>query len=436
MSPRFSALAIGNFRIYLSGAFLSNVGTWMQRVAQDWLVLAVSHGSTMAVGVTTALQFAPTLLVSPYGGVLADRFDKRKILALTQTWMAVCAGLLGGLAIAGGCQTWHVYLMAFLFGVGAAVDVPARQSFVSEIVPREQLPNAIGLNSASFNAARLLGPGLAGLVIARFGTGWAIIANALSYFAFLAALVRMDPQQLRPTPRVRAAKGQVREGIAYVRGHPDLLLIVLIAFFVGTFAMNFQMTMAIMAAREFHRGPAEYGLLGSLMAIGSLTGALVAAGRRQAPSQRFIIAITTAFGALVLIAGLMPNYWAFGAFLPVVGLVALLALPTMNTAVQLGAAPQVRSRVLALYMMVLMGGTPLGAPLLGWLGELFGPRWTLIGGGMLTLIGIAASVYYVRRLRPRPAQPVSGRNETRVPTSIVSPLPGATADSPVAARCG
>lgn len=408
MSPRFSSLATRNYRIYLGGAFLSNIGTWMQRVAQDWLVLEISHGSTMAVGVTTALQFAPTLLVSPYGGVVADRFDKRKVLAITQSWMAVCSGLLGLLAIAGVGQTWHVYAMAFLFGIGAAMDMPARQSFVSEMVPREQLPNAIGLNSASFNAARLLGPALAGLVIAGFGTGWAIIANAVSYLAFLAALALLDPAALRPAPRVAAASGQIREGVAYVRSHPDLLLIVLVAFFVGTFAMNFQMTIAIMAAREFHRGPAEYGLLGSLMAVGSLTGALVAAGRRTAPSSRFIIGLATAFGGLVLLAGLMPTYWAFGAFLPVVGFVALLSLPTMNTAVQLGAAPQVRARVLALYMMVLMGGTPLGAPLLGWLGEVLGPRWTLIGGGLLTLVGIAASVFVVRRAYPATA-PLTAR---------------------------
>ncbi|SDU80199.1 Predicted arabinose efflux permease, MFS family [Microlunatus sagamiharensis] len=407
----FAALAEPNYRIYFAGAFVSNIGTWMQRVAQDWLVLELSHGSALAVGVTTGLQFLPMLLLSPYGGLVADRFDKRRILRVTQGWLAVCAAVLGVLAVTGVAQTWHVFVVALAFGLGTAFDNPARQAFVSEVAGKAHIANAIGLNSANFNVGRIIGPAIAGLVIAAFGSGWAILSNAVTYGAMILALTLMNARLLNRAERPPRAKHQIREGMSYVWHRTDLLLILCVAFFVGTFGMNFQMTSALMAQQEFHKGAAEYGILGTFMAVGSLTGALLAAKRRVRPRGRFVVVMALAFAAVEIVAGLMPTYATYAAILPLLGLVALSTLTAANASVQLGAAPHLRGRVMALYMMVLMGGTPIGAPLLGWVGEVLGPRWTLIGGGGLTALGVIATVAFVMHrehlritphLQPRP----------------------------------
>jgi MFS family permease len=395
----FAALANRNYRIYVSGSFVSNIGTWMQRVAQDWLVLELSGGSGLAVGITTGLQFLPMLLLSPHAGLIADRFDKRRVLKLTQAWLALSAGVLGVLAVTGVAATWHVYLIAFAFGVGTAFDNPARQAFVSEVAGAEHLPNAIGLNSATFNAARIVGPALAGVVIAAFGSGWAILSNAVTYAAFVGALVLIDPARLNISPPAVRAKRQIREGLAYVRRRSDLLLVLGTAFFVGTFGLNFQMTSALMAQQEFHKGAQEYGILGTYMAVGSLTGALLAARRRSAPRGRFVVGMAVLFGLIEIAAGLMPSYVSYAAILPVLGLAALLTLTAANASVQMNVDPQLRGRVMALYMMVLMGGTPIGAPILGWVGQAFGARWTLIGGGALSVLGVLLCVVLVARRR-------------------------------------
>ena len=393
----FSALVSRNYRIYLTGSFVSNIGTWMQRVAQDWLVLELSGGSAGAVGITTGLQFLPMLLLSPIAGLVADRFDKRRILKITQLWLALCAVTLGLLAITGIAVTWHVYLLALLFGIGTAFDNPARQSFVPEVVGAEHLPNAIGLNSATFHAARIVGPAVAGLVIAVAGSGWAILANGVTYAAFIAGLMLIDPGRLKPSPRVERAKRQIRDALVYIRKRRDLVLVLSIVFFIGTFGMNFQMTSALMAQQEFHRGAEQYGILGTLMAIGSLGGALLAARRRGAPSRAFLVTVAVSFGLIEVIAGLMPTFWSYAAVLPVMGLAALLTMTAANTSVQLSVDPALRGRVMALYMMVLWGGTPIGSPLLGWIGEVFGARWTLIGGGGLAALGVIMSAVLVRR---------------------------------------
>ncbi len=407
----FAALSIPNYRLYVAGSFVSNIGTWMQRVAQDWLVLELSGGSALAVGITTGLQFLPMLVLSPYAGLIADRFDLRRILKITQGWLALCAAVLGVMAITGVAVTWHVYLIALLFGVGTAFDNPARQSFVSEVAGREHLPNAIGLNSAAFNAARIVGPAVAGLVIAAFGSGWAILSNAVTYAAFVLALLLINPAKLNivaPTPR---SKHQIRDGMAYVAGRGDIMLVLCVVFFVGTFGMNFQMTSALMAQQEFHLGAQQYGILGTIMAVGSLAGALIAARRRRAPRGRFVVIMAIVFALIEIVAGLMPTYWTYAAVLPVLGLAALLTLTAANASIQLGVDPTLRGRVMAIYMMVLMGGTPIGAPTLGWVGEVFGPRWTLIGGGTLTTLGVLVSVAVLAHrqqlrirptLRPRP----------------------------------
>ena len=395
----FAALRNRNYRIYVSGSFISNIGTWMQRVAQDWLVLELSHGSGLAVGITTGLQFLPALLLSPYAGLMADRFDKRRILKITQTWLAICAGVLGLLAVLGVATTWHVYLIAFAFGMGTAFDTPARQTFVSEVAGPEHLPNAIGLNSATFNAARIVGPAAAGLIIAAFGSGWAILGNAATYAAFIIALMVIDPRSLNIVPPQPRAKRQIRVGVAYVRANSNILLVMFVVFFVGTFGMNFQMTSALMAQQQFHRNAQSYGILGTYMAVGSLAGALIAARRRSAPSGRFVIMMATVFGVIEIVAGVMPSYAAYAAVLPVLGFAALLTLTASNASIQLGVDPNLRGRVMALYMMVLMGGTPIGSPFLGWLGQIWGPRWTLIGGGLMVVLGVLGSALWLSRRR-------------------------------------
>ncbi len=395
----FAALRSRNYRIYLTGTFVSNIGTWMQRVAQDWLVLELSGGSALAIGITTGLQFLPMLLLSPYGGLIADRFDKRRILKLTQSWLALCALVLGLLAVTGIATTEHVYLLALLFGVGVAFDNPARQAFVSEIAGPEHLPNAIGLNSASFHAARIIGPAVAGLVIAAFGSGWAILTNSVTYAAFIAALMLLDVRRLNLIRPAARAKRQIREGLAYVRRHDRILLVLCVAFSIGTFGMNFQMTSALMAQQEFGLGAEAYGILGTFMAVGSLSGALLAARRRAAPSARFVVVMACVFAVLEVAAGLMPSYASYAAVLPLLGLATLLTLTAANASIQLRVEPQLRGRVMALYRMLLMGGTPVGAPILGWVGQEFGPRWTLIGGGVLTALGVLISVALIARRR-------------------------------------
>ena len=296
MSPTFQALSNRNYRLFAAGGVVSNTGTWMQRVAQDWLVLQLTDNSGTALGITTGLQFLPILLLSPYAGLVADRFPKRRLLQVTQLMMAAPAMLLGLLAVTGQVATWHVYALALAFGVGIAFDGPARQSFVSEMVDKADLSNAVGLNSASFNLARIVGPALAGFMIAWLGggaeaTGWVIAINALSYGAVVLALQRMRADDLdTPVPQGRE-KGMIRDGLRYIRSRPDLMMVLAIVFFAGTFGLNFQMTSALMATEVFGKGASEYGILGTTMAVGSLSGALLAA-RRGIVRHRLVIMVS------------------------------------------------------------------------------------------------------------------------------------------------
>ena len=390
MSTTFAALRVRNYRLFAAGALVSNVGTWMQRVAQDWLVLTLT-ASAGALGVTTGLQFLPILLLSPIAGVVADRYPKRRVLAITQATMGTTAAVLGVLAVTGAVQAWHVYVLAFVFGTGAAFDAPARQAFVNEMVGRDQLANAVGLNSASFNLARMIGPALAGVLIAWMGsgvgaTGWVILLNAGSYLAVIASLARMRQSELSPTVPLGRGPGQLREGLRYVRSRPDLMLVMGIVFSVGTFGLNFQMTTALMATDVYGKGAGEYGVLGSILAIGSLSGALLAA-RRVHPRQRLVVGSAIAFGLVVMLAGTMPTYLTFALILPLCGFAGLTVVTAANALVQMTTAPEMRGRVMALYMAIFMGGTPFGSPLLGWIAEHAGARWTLVGGGALTVLG-------------------------------------------------
>jgi MFS family permease len=403
LSPTFRSLSIRNYRLYASGAVVSNVGTWMQRVAQDWLVLQLTHNNGTALGITTGLQFLPILLLSPYAGLIADRFPKRRLLQVTQLSLALPALVLGLLAVTGVAQTWHVYLIAFVFGIGSAFDAPARQSFVSEIVGPDDLTNAVGLNSASFNLARMVGPAVAGVLIAALGsgvpaTGAVILVNAVSYGAVIVSLQRMRERELRPAEPVERGKGMIRDGVRYVLARPDLMLILTIVFFAGTFGLNFQLTSALMATEVFHKGAGEYGILGTTLAIGSLTGALLAA-RRTRVRHRLVILAAMAFATAEIVAGLLPSYLVFAIWTPVIGIASLTMITAANATFQTSVAPSMRGRAMALYMMVFMGGTPIGSPIVGWVGETFGARWTLIGGGVATMLGTLLAVVIFSRAK-------------------------------------
>jgi MFS family permease len=430
----FRALANRNYRRYASGALVSNTGTWMQRVGQDWLVLQLSGGSGAALGITTGLQFLPMLLLSPYAGFIADRYPKQRVLLATQLSMAIPAAVLGVLAVTGVAQTWHVYVLALLFGVGTAFDAPARQSFVVEMVGPDDLANAVGLNSASFNLGRVLGPALAGGLIALLGsgpeaTGWVILLNAASYLAVIASLRALDESRLHPSVPARRGTGAIREGLRYVRGRPDLMMILAIVFFVGTFGLNFQLTTALMATEVFDKGAGAYGLLGSIMAVGSLAGSLVAARRAQ-PRARLVVVAAVAFCAAEIVAGVMPTYLTFALWLPLVGVTALTVITAANATIQLTVAPEMRGRVASLYLMIFLGGTPVGAPVVGWVGEEFGARWTLVGGGAVALIGTVAAVIVFLRSSGLVVRAHVGRH----PAMSVSPAGKAMSDTKGVAR--
>jgi MFS family permease len=412
MSPTFSSLSIRNYRIYATGAFVSNIGTWMGRVAQDWLVLTeLTRHSSTALGIVTGLQFLPFLLLAPWAGVIADRYPKRVILAITQTALALSSLVLGLLAITGTAQLWMVYGVALFTGLATAVDNPARQTFVSELVARDRLANAVSLNSASFNSGRLIGPGVAGLTIAAFGTGWTLLLNTATFVAVLVALATIRTSDLLPAPVLGRRRGAITEGVRYVRTRPDILLVMALVFVLGTFGMNFQITTALMATQVFGKGPQEYGLLGSIMAIGSLSAALLSA-RRARPRLRILLIAMLGFTVSSGLAALAPTYALFALALVPVGLSALTALTTANAMVQLSVDPAMRGRVMALYMAIFMGGTPLGAPVIGWIGQVWGARWTIGIGTVavgLMLIGTAfwmtrrenVQVSYESRRRPR-----------------------------------
>jgi MFS family permease len=401
LKATFTSLDNPNYRKYAAGSLVSNTGTWMQRVAQDWLVLQLTHGSGTALGITTGLQFLPVLLLSPYAGVIADRFPKRRLLQLTQALMAGASLLLGLITVLGVVEVWHVYALALVFGVGSAFDAPARQSFVSEMVDQDEVTNAVGLNSATFNMARIVGPAVAGLMIGALGggagaTGWVILINAASYAAVITQLQRMDTELLHSPKPVARTPGMLLDGVRYVRSQPKMLMVLVLVFFAGTFGMNFQITSALMATEVFGKGAGEFGLLGSFMAIGSLAGALMAA-RRSRIRLRLLIVAALGFGSAEIAAGLMPSYVAFAAICPVIGFCTITLLNSANATMQLESDPAYRGRVMALYMTIVMGGTPIGSPVIGWVGETFGARWTLLLGGVLVIVGAAlASVVLAR----------------------------------------
>ena len=394
----FRSLRVRNYRLYVSGQVVSLTGTWMQRVAQDWLVLELSDNSGTALGIVLALQFGPTLLFSLWGGVLADRYDKRTLLLATQSAMIGLAAALGLLDVTGAVQLWHVYLLAGLLGVVSALDVPVRQSFVVEIVGPADLPNAVSLNSATFNAARVVGPAVAGVLIAATDTGWVFLGNAVLTLGVIGGLLLMRPGELFRSEPTGREQGQLRQGLRYVRSHPDLVLPMVLVFIVGTFGLNFPVTLALLAKEVFGRGAAAYGLLSTAIAVGSLAVALASARRTSRPTTRFLLASAFAFGVLEALLGAMPTYEAVLVLLVPVGAAALSFVIAANSSVQLGSDPAFRGRVMALYLMCFMGGTPLGAPLVGLLSDAFGPRaGVVVGGAACAIATVVAAVVVARR---------------------------------------
>ncbi len=385
----FRSLRVRNYRYFAAGQIVSNTGTWMQRVAQDWLVLELAgrNGGT-ALGITTGLQFLPLLLFGLWGGVIADRYPKRRVLMITQVAMGVLALVLGLLTIAGAARVWHVYVLAFALGLATVVDNPTRQSFVVEMVGKRDLPNAIALNSASFNGARMLGPAVAGLLIAWLGTGPVFLVNAASYVAVLFGLYAMRESELTVPEPVKRARGQLREGLRYVRGRRDLMLVLALVAFVATFGMNFQLTIALVSKEVFRTDASSFGLASSMLALGALAGALLAARRVTRPRLRLLMAAALLFGVLEVATGLMPTYWAFLVLLVPTGIALMTFNTAANATMQLGVAPEMRGRVMGLYMFVFLGTNPLGAPLVGWMAEEFGPRASIVVGGLVPVVAV------------------------------------------------
>ncbi|HEY5456834.1 MAG TPA: MFS transporter [Acidothermaceae bacterium] len=394
----FRALSVRNYRLYASGQVVSNTGTWMARVTQDWLVYHIlTHDNSFALGVVTALQFLPALAFGMYGGMLGDRYPKRVVLTITQSAMAVMS-LLSGIMIATHTMRLStICVIALLFGIASALDMPVRQAFVIEMVGRDVLQNAVSLNSAAFNVSRMIGPAIAGVLIEAFGAAPGFFLNGVSYVAVITSMFAMTKADLHTAPLVARTRGQLREALSYVRNRPDLLLPVMLMGFIGTFGFNFQITNALIAQGVFHRGAGSYGLLSTAQAVGSLVGALIAARRRQRPRARLLIIAALVFSMLVAVSGFAPSYLLFMLLLLPIGGAGILLATSCNSMLQLGAAPEIQGRVMALYTTVFVGCAPFGSLLVGWLGGVFDPRWALFAGGVICFVSVVGcALYYVR----------------------------------------
>ncbi|MEO7430919.1 MAG: MFS transporter [Dokdonella sp.] len=399
MSRTFQSLRNYNYRLWASGALVSNVGTWMQRVGQDWLVLTVlTHHNATAVGTVMALQFGPALLLLPLTGFFADHLDRRKLLLFTQAASGLLALGLGALTIAGMVQLWHVYGFALLLGCVTAFDAPVRQAFVSDLVNDDDLANAVALNSASFNAARMIGPAVAGLLIAAVGEGWLFVINAGSYAAVLASLWMLRVHELHAEARPARTPGSLLAGFGYVWQRPDLIAVLVMLGLMGTFGFNFAIFISTMSVTVFHGDASQFGLLTSAMAAGTMCGALLSA-RRAVPGMVLMTLSAAAFGGSVALAAVMPGPILFAVVLFFVGLAALTFMTASNSMMQLTTERSMRGRVLALRIAVVMGGTPLGAPLVGWVVDHFGARWALGIGALSGIAAAAVALTYLIRYR-------------------------------------
>ncbi len=385
----FSSLSVRNYRVYFFGMLVSATGTWMQSVAQGWLVLQLTGSGTL-VGLVTAVQFVPMLLGGVWGGVIADRFDKRHTLFVSQSVLAFGAALLALVTITGAVEVWMVFACAFLIGCATVVDNPTRQAFVSELVGLDKVANAVALNSAMFNAARIVGPALAGLIILVAGTGACFAYNAVSYLAVIVSLRLMRSEELhrgKPAPR---GKGQVRAGLRYVWSTPELRSTILLVAVVGTFALNFTVLTPLLVEFTFGAGPGTLGILTSFMGAGSLVGALVAAARAK-PTPALLVGSAAALGGVMLAVAASPSIFVVAAMLTLTGAATITFLSTANTLLQLGSSTEMRGRVMSLYLLVFLGSTPIGGPIVGFLAEATNPRLGFVAGGVASLLGAAGA---------------------------------------------
>jgi MFS family permease len=415
----FRSLRGFNYRVWAIGAIVSNVGTWMQRTAQDWLVLTqLTHRNATAVGLVMALQFGPQLLLLPITGYTADRIDRRRILLATQASMGALALGLGILTVTGVVQLWHVYVFAFLLGSVAAFDAPARQTFVADLVGERDLANAVALNSTSFNSARMIGPAIAGLLIASVGTGWVFLINAASFGAVLISLGMLRVAELHRARAAGSRSGLV-EGFRYVWRRPDIRAVLVMLFLIGTFGLNFPIFISTMSVSVFHGGARQYGLLTSTMAIGSVTGALLAA-RRGTPRLAILLVGATLFGVGLTLAAIMPTAALFGVALVLVGVAAQTFTTTANSTVQLSTEAEMRGRVIAIFFAIALGTTPVGAPIVGWVADTFGPRWALAVGAAAGFGAALVGIHYLAKHRHLRLRIAAGR--PRLSIDDVDPL--------------
>lgn len=386
----FRSLSNRNYRVWAAGAFVSNIGTWMQRTAQDWLVLTqLTHHNASAVGVVMALQFGPQMALLPLTGYAADHMDQRKLLMLTQSTMGVLALLLGLLTVTGVVRLWEVNVFALLFGCTTAFDAPVRQVFVSALVGDKDLPNAVALNATSFNAARMIGPAAAGALIAAVGTGWAFLLNGVSFIAVLYSLYSLRISDLHLQERAKRGKGSLVAGFRYVWSRDDLKTVLIMLFFVGTFGLNFALFISTMAVSVFHLDAGHYGMLSSAMAAGTVSGAFLGA-KRALPRFRIVMIGSLVFGVGCTAAAAASNEWYFAAALVLIGVAALTVTNSSSSLMQLSTEPAMRGRVMAIRMAVALGCTPLGAPTVGWVADHFGARCGLLVGAAC---GFAAAAY-------------------------------------------
>ena len=386
-----------NYRILFPANTVSNIGSWAQRIAQDWLVLELTNNNGTYLGLVTAVQFAPVLFFSLHGGKFADRFNKRKVLILTNIMGGAASLGLGVLVITDLIALWHVFALAAVLGISTAIDAPVRQAFTTEVVGQSDLPNAVSLNSANFNAGRLIGPAISGGLIAAFGTGPSFIVNGLSYFFVIAALLNLNEKAFFNLDRPKS-DGSIREGIAYAKARPDIYVVMLMVFFLATFGLNFQIFNALMATQEFGLGPASFGLMGTFIAIGSLSGAIGSARLERFRNTKFVIKGGIAFSISIMMLSIIPNYTLYILWLPICGVTALTTLVSANSIVQTSTDPAIRGRVMGLYLLIFMGGTPFGSPLIGTTTELIGIRPTIaLCGG----ISLAASLIIWLRYKNR-----------------------------------
>ena len=383
-----------NFRVLYPASVLSNIGTWAQRVAQDWLVLELT-GSSQDLGLVTGLQFLPTIFLSLWGGALADRFDKRKLLMLTNAGGALTSAFLGILVVTHSANIWWVYGLALLLGIFSAVDAPIRTSFTSELVGKADLPNAVSLNSANFNAGRLIGPALSGYLILYFGTGPSFLINAVTYLAMIFALWRLRRDELHITVKPKR-DASIREAVNYVRNNINVKLVMLTVFFSTTFGLNFQIFNALVTKNVFHLGSAEFGNAGSVLAIGSLSAAIIAANLENSRTPKRIMVGAIGFGLALMAISFAPNFATYLLMLPVAGAVALLTLISANSYVQTTTPPALRGRVMGIYLLIFMGGTPIGSPIIGFAAQYIGIRNTVLICGLITTI---AAVTMFTKLR-------------------------------------